>query len=53
MLFGQQMKLSAAADTSIYDGSLVDFEERCMKTLIAMLVGTASVDKLKELRDSP
>jgi len=49
-MFGQQLKLSAAADASIYTGELADFEERCYKTLLAMICGTASVAKLKELR---
>ncbi len=49
-MFGQQMKLSRAADESIYTGDLTDFKERCMKTLMAILVGTASVDKLAQLR---
>jgi hypothetical protein len=51
-MFGQQMKLSTAADASIYSGDLTEFKERCMKTLLAMLVSTASVDKLIELRDA-
>lgn len=51
-MFGQQMKLSKAADESIYTGELADFKERCLKTLLAMLVGTASVNKLSELRAS-
>lgn len=50
-MYGQLMKLSAAADESIYTGDLDDFRERCMKTLFAILCGTMSVDKLKELRD--
>lgn len=50
-MFGQQMKLSAAADASIYSGDLVEFKERCMKTLLAMIVSTASVDKLALLRE--
>lgn len=49
-MFGQQMKLSAAADESIYDGELQKFRTRCVKTLMAMFVGLASVDKLIELR---
>lgn len=49
-MFGQQLKLSASADASIYTGDLGDFEERCYKTLLAMICGTASVAKLKELR---
>lgn len=51
-MFGQQMKLSTAADASIYTGDLADFKERCLKTLLAIIVGTASVDKLAELRES-
>jgi len=51
-MYGQVMKLSTAADASIYDGKLDAFDERCMKTLLAILVGAASVDKLKELRKS-
>jgi len=47
---GQQIKLSQAADASIYDGDLTAFRVRCMKTLMAMIVGLASVDKLIELR---
>lgn len=47
---GQQNKLSAAADASIYTGELTEFKERCMKTLLAIVVSTASVDKLMELR---
>lgn len=49
-MFGQQMKLSTAADASIYTGDLTDFRERCMKTLFAILCGTMSTDKLAELR---
>ncbi len=49
-MFGQQLKLSAAADASIYSGELTDFRERCMKTLFAILCGTMSVDKLVELK---
>jgi hypothetical protein len=49
-MYGQQMKLSAAADASIYDGKLNDFEERCSKMLLAMVVGTASIERLKEIR---
>lgn len=51
-MFGQQIKLSVAADASIYTGKLDDFEERCYKTMFAILIGTASVNKLKELRDA-
>ena len=51
-MFGQQMKLSKAADESIYTGDLTDFQERCMKTLLAMIMATASVDKLAEMRAS-
>jgi hypothetical protein len=49
-MFGQQLKLSASADASIYTGDLAEFRERCMKTVMAILVGTASVDRLVELR---
>jgi hypothetical protein len=49
-MFGQQMKLSTAADASIYTGDLDAFEERCYKTLLAIIVGTTSVNKLKELK---
>lgn len=49
-MFGQQLKLSQAADESIYDGELQKFRTRCVKTLMAMFVGLASVDKLIELR---
>lgn len=52
-MYGQQMKLSTAADASIYNGELNDFEERCRKTLLTMVVGTASVKKLKEMRKEP
>jgi len=47
---GQLYKLSAAADESIYDGELQKFRTRCVKTLMAIFVGLASVDKLIELR---
>lgn len=50
-MFGQQIKLSQAADASIYTGDLADFKERCMKTFMAILVGTVSVNKLAELRE--
>jgi hypothetical protein len=50
-MYGQLMKLSKAADESIYTGDLDEFKERCMKTLMAMIVGTISVDKLIELRN--
>jgi hypothetical protein len=49
-MFGQQMKLSTAADASIYTGDTSDFEERCYKTMLAIICGTASVVKLRELR---
>lgn len=49
-MFGQQIKLSTAADASIYSGDLKEFRERCMKTLMAMIMGAVSVDKLVELR---
>jgi len=49
-MFGQQLKLSAAADASIYTGDLTEFRERCMKTLFAILCGTMSVDKLTALK---
>ena len=49
-MFGQQMKLSQSADTSIYTGDLTEFRERCMKTFMAIFVGLMSVDKLIELR---
>lgn len=49
-MFGQQIKLSQAADQSIYTGDLREFRERCMKTLMAILVGLMSVDQLAELR---
>jgi len=49
-MFGQQMKLSQAADSSIYTGDLADFRHRCLKTLLAIIVGTASVEKLNELQ---
>jgi hypothetical protein len=49
-MFGQQMKLSTAADESIYTGDLEAFRERCMKTLFAIFCGTMSTDKLTELR---
>lgn len=49
-MFGQIVKLSKAADESIYTGDLKDFRERCVKTLMAIFVGLASVDKLAELR---
>ena len=49
-MYGQQMKLSKAADESIYSGELKEFRARCSKTIYAMLVGMASVDKLIELR---
>lgn len=49
-LFGQQLKLSAAADASIYTGDLTDFRERCMKTVFAILCGAMSVDKLIEAK---
>lgn len=45
-MFGQQLKLSAAADASIYTGDLKEFRERCVKTLFAILCGTMSTDKL-------
>jgi len=51
-MFGQIKKLSEAADESIHDGDLTKFRERCMKTLIAIYVGTLSVDKLTELRNN-
>ena len=51
-MFGQQLKLSKAADESVYTGDLEAFRQRCMKTLLAILCGTASVDKLTELRKS-
>lgn len=47
---GQLYKLSAAGDESIYTGELQKFRTRCYKTLMAILVGLASVDKLQELR---
>jgi hypothetical protein len=49
-MFGQQIKLSTAADASIYSGDMKEFRERCMKTFMAMVIGTLSVDKLVELR---
>ena len=49
-MYGQLMKLSAAGDESIYSGDLYKFRTRCVKTLMAMFVGLASVDKLIELR---
>lgn len=49
-MYGQLMKLSTAADASIYTGDLTEFKERCMKTLMAIIVGTCSADKLIELR---
>lgn len=49
-MFGQQLKLSAAADASIYTGDLKEFRERCVKTLFAILCGTMSVDKLTQAR---
>lgn len=45
-LFGQMMKLSTAADASNYSGDLSEFRERCLKTLLAVVVAVASVDKL-------
>lgn len=50
-MYGQIMKLSQAADASIYDGDLTKFRERCMKTMMAIFVGLASVDQLAELRN--
>ena len=49
-MYGQLRKLSIAADESIYSGELDDFKERCRKTMMAILMAMASVEKLKELR---
>ena len=49
-MLGQLIKLSIAADASIYTGDLADFRKRCVKTLFAMFCGTMSTDKLTELR---
>ena len=52
-MYGQLMKLSVVADDSIYHGELKDFEERCRKTLLAMIIGTASVQKMTDMRGGP
>lgn len=49
-MYGQVMKLSAAADRTLYTGGLAEFKERCLKTLLGILVAAASVDKLSKLR---
>jgi hypothetical protein len=50
-MYGQLKKLSEAAYASIHTGELDDFRERCWKTLMAILVGVASTDKLATLRE--
>lgn len=47
--YGQQLKLSAAADATIYDGDLDEFEERVYKFLLALVNGAGTCAKLKEL----
>lgn len=47
-MFGQQMKLSTAADATLYDEDLSAFKERCYKTLLAMVMASASVNKLEK-----
>ena len=49
-MFGQLTKLSQAADESIYSGDIAAFRLRCWKTLMAILMGIMSADKLNELR---
>lgn len=48
-MYGQLLKLSVAADESIYTGELADFRERCWKTLMAIFMGVMSADRLAEL----
>ena len=50
-MHGQLHKLSVAADATLYSDNLDDFEERCMKTLLAIMCGAASVEKLRDLRE--
>lgn len=49
-LAGQQIKLSQAADKVIYDNKLSPFKERCLKTLWAVVMATASTNKLIEMQ---